>query len=73
MRYTYLQSQTEDDSCGEMWTAGYFDADGEWHGESDWATAGQAADRAELLNRDPIAAERALIRPGHPIADVMMS
>jgi hypothetical protein len=71
--FAFLQSQTDSDPTGELWTTGEYDDNGQWIAESDWATAGQAADRAELLNRDPIAAERALIRPGHPIADVMMS
>ena len=71
--WTYLQSQTDADPCGEMWSVGAYDADGEWRAESDWGSETEARDRADLLNGHGVdAAELALIRPGHPVPDVMM-
>jgi hypothetical protein len=68
--WTYMQTQTNDDPCGEMWTVGYHDADtGEWVAVSDWATAEEARERClQLDGRD----DRMMPRNGHPIADVFM-
>ena len=70
--WTYLQSQTDADPCGVMFTTGHFDADGEWHPESDWSTAKEASDRAALLNGngDDGATMRPL--PGHPVPDMFV-
>jgi hypothetical protein len=71
--FVYVQSQTDDDPCGAMWTAGSYGADGRWVGESDFATEAEAAARCRVLNAAGVeAAERMLIRNDHPIADVLM-
>jgi hypothetical protein len=71
--FVHLQSQTEDDPCGAMWSVGSYEADGRFVAESDWATAAEAANRCYVLNILGVAvAELALIRPGHNVADALM-
>ena len=42
--YVYIKSE----SC--LWTVGFYDPQGQWHSESDWDTAGEAAARVHYLN-----------------------
>jgi hypothetical protein len=69
MHWTYLQSQTAAEPCGEMYTVGYYTDRGEWIAESDHATAEEARARCLALDgRD----DTLRPRPGHPIPDVFM-
>jgi hypothetical protein len=73
MEWTFWQSHTADEPCGEIWTAGYVDESGRFFCESDWGSESEARDRADVLNAqgdDPL-----VMRPkaGHPIPDSLLS
>jgi hypothetical protein len=72
MQFTYMQTQTADMPCGEMWTTGRFDADGGWHPESDWSTADEAAGRAAALNGDGDDGATMRPRAGHTVPDAFV-
>jgi hypothetical protein len=68
MMWTYMQTQTSDEPCGEMYTVGYYTDQGEWVAESDWGSVAEAADRVALL-----AGEDGVMRPrpGHPVPEAL--
>jgi hypothetical protein len=66
--WTYLQSEPADGPCGEMWTTGRHDADGDWIAESDHGSEVEARGRADALNRELDDVMRPL--PGHRVPEV---
>ncbi len=43
-QYVYIQSEPE------LWTVGFYQPNGKWEPESDWASAEAAAKRVHYLN-----------------------